>query len=449
LTTKEKQNLSVLIADRLVTIATPECVALAARLLHCAGNSNLFVGVDMQDAANPTRKFVGRGSLGTCNSRFCPFCNAKPSRRNRKIAEYIVRNQPKLPNHFWRFIVLTMPDDCLRHLSYLQQREIFYEAWVLFSQKNQWFDDTFTEGVIKTEESTYKIARAVAGNGYHNHGNLIAYSEKPHHLELKKNWTLCLKAVFKRFGITWVCPTKNGYANVYIKLIVAGKVSKNSKTHISEVDAIRYVCKYICKPSDWLDVPLSDLQELAEKSRFPRQFEVVGKFKKIAQQMEKPKFVPPVPFLINYRQHGTIWMLNTGGYIYDKSISLNFDHCKSCCDCHNSPVVASRTPSSWLSYSEQSLNLKNTVPRMSCSCNSPPPPPPPPPPPRRKSWFLRIKNREISVAAYKIELIQQFKDARDYRIKQLRENHPTAKFRLLNGFEFHGVDCSCGRCPII
>jgi hypothetical protein len=374
-----KQKLSNKMAQRLKGAPHNKIIeAIIYRLEKCNLNENLWVGEDLHTADGEC--FDGRGNLVSCGSRFCSQCVSMPSRRNAKIASYVL---DKLKHRDLRFVVLTMPDDALSHLSLLQQHRVFYKAWRLLTTKSKWWK-AFVRGVIRSNEFTAKLNRK---NLYHYHGNLLLDCLYLFHLTLKKEWAKYLKKSFKHFGIKWDCPTKNGLPDVYIKRIVA-KVN-DEKKEISREKVIAELCKYATKPQDWDNVPIEDIEEIVELERFPRMFEVLGSCKAIAKAI-RPK---PRQNVVN-EQDNYCSNLNAKTYVHTNFI---------------------------------------TVPKIDASSNHFGRPPPKP---RQKSWFRRLRDNEITIEQYKIE--HSFTILRTIRFRkiQLRQRYPFAIFQTLDGQSF-------------
>jgi hypothetical protein len=359
--------------------------AIIYRLEKCNEKQNLWVAEDLHTAEGEC--FPGRGTYSSCGSRFCSQCVSIPSRRNAKIANYIL---DKLKHRDLRFVVLTMPDDALSHLSLLQQHDVFYYAWRLLTKKSKWWK-AFVRGVIRSDEFTAKLNRK---NLYHYHGNLLLDCLYLFHLTLKKEWAKYLKKSFKHFGIKWDCPTKNGLPDVYIKRIVA-KVN-DEKKEISREKVISELCKYATKPQDWDNVPIEDIAEIIELGRFPRMFEVLGSCKAIAKEIRpKPQqnAVNSPESTINERDNFNS-NLNTDNYV------------------HTNFITVPKTPASSNHFGR------------------------PPPKPKQKSWFRRLQENEITLEQYKIEYSFTILRTIRFRKIQLRKKYPFATFQTLDGQSF-------------
>jgi hypothetical protein len=348
--------------------------ALILRLESCNPKENLWVGEDLHTADGEC--FNGRGNFFSCGSRFCSQCVSRPARQNAKIAGYAL---DKLKHRDLRFVVLTMPDDALSHLSLLQQHDVFYKAWRLLTTKSKWWKG-FVRGVIRSNEFTAELDRK---NLYHYHTNLLLDCPYLPHLTLKQEWTKYLKKSFKHFGIEWHCPTKNGFPDVYIKRIVS-KVN-DEKKEISREKVISELCKYATKPQDWDFVPIEDIAEIVKRERFPRMFEVLGSFSDV-----RPK---PRQNAVN-EQDNYCSNLNAKTYV------------------HTNPI---------------------TVPKIDATSNHFGRPPPKL---KQKSLFRRLRDNEITIKQYKIEFDFTAERTKRFRKIQLRQRYPFATFQTLDGQSF-------------
>jgi hypothetical protein len=381
-----KRQSSNKMVQRLKAVPDNEIIeAIIYRLEKCNEKHNLWVGEDLHTADGEC--FKARGHFSGCNSRFCSQCVSRPSRRNAKKAQYVLNRLNRLN---LRFIVLTMPDDALSHLSLLQQHDVFYHALTYLRKKSDWWKK-YVWGLIRNDEFTAELGRK---NLYHYHSNLLVHSRFLPHLTLKKEWAEALKAAFKHFGIKWDCPTANGLPNVYIKRIVS-KVN-DEKNEITIEKVIAELCKYATKPQDWDNVPIEDIEELAELEKFPDMFGSWGTCRTVAAEMNpKPqeKTVNPPESTINER--GNYYSnLNTDNYVHTDSISV--------------PKI----------YTKSGRFGK------------------PPPKSKQKSWFRQLRDKEITLSQFKIEHSNAVERAIRFRKIQLREKYPSAIFQTLDGQVF-------------
>jgi hypothetical protein len=381
-----KQKLSNKMAQRLKGASDDKIIeAIIYRLEKCNQNENLWVAEDLHTAEGEC--FNGRESLFSCGSRFCSQCVSRPARRNAKKTQYVLN---RLNHKDLRFVVLTMPDDSLSHLSLFQQHQVFYYALTYLRKKSKWWKK-YVRGVIRCDEFTVKLGRK---NLYHYHSNLLLHSRFLPHLILKKEWAEALKAAFKHFGIEWDCPTKNGLPNVYIKRIVANV--KDGEKEISREKVVSELCKYATKPADWDDVRIEDIEEFAQLEKFPDMFGSWGTCRIVAAEMNpKPRqnAVNSPESTTNEKDNFNL-NLNTDNYIYTNSISV--------------PKI----------YPESGHFGR------------------PPPKLKQKSWFRRLRDNEITINQYKIEFDFTVERTKRFRKIQLRQRYPFATFQTLDGQSF-------------
>ncbi len=383
-----KQKLSNRMAQRLKAASDNEIIqALAFRLEKCNQDENLWVAEDLH--TNDGECYPARGNLGSCRSRFCSQCVSKSARINAKIADYVFN---KLNRAYRRYVVLTMPDDSLSHLSLLKQRKVFYKAWDLLIESDWWRDNV--RGVVRCDEFTVKLGRK---NLYHYHSNLLLDCGFLAILRLRQQWAKYLKKsyeYYKHYDIEWDCPTKDGLPDVYIKRIVS-KVN-DEKKEISREKVISELCKYATKPQDWKDVPVEDIIEIAELPRFPRMFDLTGSCKTIAKGIRRkpPQNAVNSPENVVNEQDNYCSNLNHSTYV------------------HTKPLSVPKTPAS-----------SNYFGR-------------PPPKLKQKSLFRRLQDNEITLEQYKIEHSFSLERTKRFRKIQLRQRYPFATFQTLDGQSF-------------
>ena len=246
----------------------------ADKIWACCQKDNLYTADDLHNEETG-EMFDGRGQLWACNSRLCPVCVGKLSKRNRKIARHVIDNRKDvLVGTEWFFITLTMPDLSLKGLSLLECRSVINEAWRNF-QRSKWFKD-ISRGGIKSEEFTVGEYKQ-----YHYHLHLLAICRfritSNNFREIREVWTEYLKSVFeKRRNLKFECNTSDGLAVCHVQ-----KVWNKEK-------AILEICKYLTKSTDWAKTPPAQLAEIATIKRFPRMFEVFGVCKERAKEI-RPK----------------------------------------------------------------------------------------------------------------------------------------------------------------
>jgi hypothetical protein len=349
---------------------------LADRIFACSERENFFTAEDLH-SSETGELFNGKGSLWTCNSRICPTCIAKLSRRSRAISRYIHDNEKVLVGERWFFLTFTMPDLALMEFPLLLCRSVINQAWRKFS-RSAWFGRVIRGG-MKSEEFT-------VGNyqQYHYHIHSLAICQNRitsnHFVEIRREWTKALQFSFKKHDVEFKCETRDGLANVRVdKIYSKGKV-------ISEL------CKYFTKSDSWAKMPPEQLADIATVARFPRMFEVFGACKETARICEA----------------------NRKGKTFKEETSAN------------SPDVNSERESDGDAY----FNKKNITVRNSDSkivhLHSPPK--------KRLSW--RIRCRILSRSDWLKSLEEEISDCREYRKQQLKYRYAFATFQTLGGEKF-------------
>jgi hypothetical protein len=349
---------------------------LADRIFACSERENYFIAEDLH-STETGELFNGKGSLWACNSRICPTCVGKLSKRNRKISRYIYDNEKVLLGERWYFLTFTMPDLALREFPLLVCRAVINEAWRKFS-RSIWFEKVIRGG-MKSEEFT-------VGNfeQYHYHIHSLAICKNRitsnNFIEIRREWTKALRFAFKKLGIKFECNTKDGLANVNVERI------------FSKDRAILELCKYITKSDSWAKIPPEQLADIAAVERFPRMFEVFGACKETAKAMkpnqsEKTFTEPPNAENESVNQSVNV---NKDAYLDEKKITVR-----------NSGDV----------------NNESDAPKR-----------------KRKSW--RVRCRILPRAEWLKSLEQEVISCREYRMRQLRWKFAYATFRTLEGIEF-------------
>lgn len=327
-------------------------------------------------------KADGIGALWMCGSKLCSCCVSKPARKNRKLAEYVLDN---LKYSRRRFIVLTMPDKSLSGHSLDEQVQIINYAYRQMYRHSDYFKNT-VDGAIKTLEFTVDKRRT---NPYHVHINLIADASLISYTTLKEEWNKAIQIAFNQFGIA----SSESQAIIYIKQIVKRAIQKtDERKEINEQNALEKISRYITKPQNWAKLPISELAGIIGDRKFFRLFEVSGSCREIARAVRRssPKQRPV----------------------------------KATPDVSSFSTMAVVAPTS-------SVQLKNPfVPAVS------PHFPNPPPKRRKKSWYRRISDGDISLKDYKYELETDFVKARKFRTEQLRKKYFWVNFRTLDGIAF-------------
>jgi hypothetical protein len=243
---------------------------LADRIFQCAQRENDFTADDMHNAETG-ELYAGRGSLWSCNSRICPKCVAKLSRRNRRIARHVFDTEKVFVGEHWFFLTFTMPDLLLKEFPLLSCRAVINDAWRKFS-RSAWFAKVIRGG-MKSEEFT--VGRQ---DQYHYHIHSLAICRNritsDNFIEIRREWTKALKFSFKKHGVKFQCNTRDGYANVNVQKVY------NKRAAVMEL------CKYLTKSESWSKIPPEQLADIATVERFPRMFEVFGACKATAKGLQ-------------------------------------------------------------------------------------------------------------------------------------------------------------------
>jgi hypothetical protein len=349
---------------------------LADRICRCCGRENFFLATDLH-SSDTGELFDGKGSLWACNSRICPSCVAKLSKRNRKIARYVFENEKVFLGERWFFITLTQPDLLLKDFPLLFCRLVMNEAWRKFS-RSAWFIKVIRGG-MKSEEFTVGTF-----NQYHYHYHLLSICKNRitsnNFIEIRREWTKALKFAFKKHGLKFECETKDGLANVRVDRIY------NKEKVILEL------CKYLTKSESWAKIPPEQLADIATIERFPRMFELFGVCKETAKGM-KP----------NQSEKTLTDQANPEKEVVENNESVNKD----------------------AYFNKKKITVRNKSNEIELSR---------PPPRRKQSW--RVRCRILPRAEWLKSLEQEIISCREYRMKQLRHKFAFATFQTLDGQQF-------------
>jgi hypothetical protein len=256
--------------------------AHAGRIGKCSLKTNHYLATNLFDKNGEC--FDGYGSFWGCNSKFCQPCQKRAASGNQKSARQAIENtrMRKRVKHFcWaknkqitererlRTIVLTMPKikaACLLSLEILQR------AWSLLRKRDLWRD--YVTACVKSHEFTVRV-----DDSYHAHSHLIVGGFFiPEHL-LKAEWKYCVEKAFIEFGFDYAALTEH--------LVDSDKLNVQIKLVHSLDKALKEVCKYMTKNESWSQIPAVHLLELANVKRFPRMFDMGGRFRDTAKRFNK------------------------------------------------------------------------------------------------------------------------------------------------------------------
>jgi plasmid rolling circle replication initiator protein Rep len=353
----------------------PLMMAQAARIEKCNSNGNLFVGEDLHTLDGEL--YDGKGSLWACNSRLCPNCTGKLSKRSRRIIRYVFENQKLNVGENWYFVTFTMPNLNLKNISLPVIAEIMQTAWKRFSaletragKSPTWFQKTIRGG-FKNAEFTYT---ANDSYNYHLHSLIVAKSsiQRDGFVKIRQQWTKALEFAFTKFDVPFEVNTGDGLAVVNVQ-----KVSwQNREKTINEL------CKYVTKADSWSKIPIEQLETIVAVPRFWRMFESFGVCRQTARGMMK-KTVKTSE--------------NADNEFVNQSANVNEG-----------------------AY----LDTKNLINRRILERAKQ----------KRVAW--RIRAKEIPLWKYKMELNVEIEAVQQYRRWQLHQKYSFATFQTLDGQVF-------------
>jgi hypothetical protein len=248
-------------------------LALSARLYQCSLKSNHYLAEDLSDENGEC--FNGFGNLWGCASKLCHSCMTKAASRNRKLAREVLDNTKLIRREYFcyvkrksvveqeklRFVTLTMPKV---NLSCIQTLDLLKRAWELFRKLD--FTKNYFDGFVKSTEFTVRSDKT-----YHAHIHLLAVSFFIPEKLIKNFWLNCVRTAFKEKGLKFKA------SGVVVNLKMADENSVNE------------VCKYLTKSESWSEIPKAHLLEIANVRRFPRMFELTGRFGKVARRIKAQK----------------------------------------------------------------------------------------------------------------------------------------------------------------
>ncbi len=349
---------------------------LADRIFACAQRENFFLAEDLH-STDTGELFDGRGSLWACNSRICPTCVGRLSKRSRAISRHVFETEKLFLGERWFFLTFTMPDLALRELPLLLCRSVIFEAWRKFS-RSVWFGRVIRGG-MKSEEFTVGSFQQ-----YHYHIHSLAICKNRitsnDFVEIRREWTKALRFAFKKHNVKFECNTKDGLANVNVLRVY------------NKQRAILELCKYITKSESWAKIPPEQLAEIATVNRFPRMFEVFGACKETAKT-----------FLLNRRKKLLTGSLNAQNEVVNNNELLTDD----------------------AYLDKKKITVRNSDFRFQYTHA---------PPKKRQSW--RVRCRILPRLEWIKSLEEDIDRCREYRMKQLRHKYAFATFRTLSGEEF-------------
>jgi plasmid rolling circle replication initiator protein Rep len=371
-----KQNLA---GDTIAALCrssdNPLLMAQAVRIERCNSDDNLFVAEDLNTSDGELHD--GKGSLWACNSRLCPNCTGKLSRRSRKIIRFVMENQKLLTGENWYFVTFTMPNLNLKSLPLPVIAEIMQTAWKRFStletragRKPTWFQKTIRGG-FKNAEFTYTTNDVY---NYHLHSLFVARSriQDDGFVEIRESWTKALRFAFKKFDVELQINSKDGLAVVNVK-----KVEWTNREKV-----INELAKYVTKNDSWSKIPIDQLETIVAVPRFWRMFESFGVCRQTAREMREKT-------------------LKTSAIIENESVNQSANVNKD-------------------AYLDTKNLINSELPTYRKV--------------RRVAWRIRVK--EVPLWQYKIELSAEIEAVQRFRREQLQKKFSFATFQTLDGKVF-------------
>jgi hypothetical protein len=375
---KYKQSLARdVIAALCRSSGNPLMMAQAERIKKCCSDSNLFVGEDFHTSEGEL--FEGKGSLWACNSRLCPNCVGKLSKRNRRIIRYVIENQKLLVGENWYAVNFTMPNLDLKNVPLPFIAEIMQAAWKRFSsletrkdKKSNWFQNIIRGG-FKNCEFTYTENEIYH---YHLHTLLVAKSRigRDNFIEIRRQWTKALSFAFDKFGLELKINSRDGFANVFVE--------KKKFNAANREKTINELCKYVTKNESWTEIPIDQLETIVSVPRFWRMFESFGCCRETARKMNE----------------------NT----VKTSANAEFDNAGESANVNELAYV----------HKKETIN-RQTFERVKV---------------KRVAWRKRVK--EIPFWQYRMELADEIEEVQRFRKFQLQRKFEFATFQTLDGEVF-------------
>jgi hypothetical protein len=225
-----------------------EALAVADMLLAASRPENIYYAEDLHNADGEC--FDGYGSLNVCTSRLDPaYMKSSSSRAARRTEEALSRVRPQSGEHL-RLLTVTMPK---LDASFETTLRVLDDALVLL-KKRQWFTSQVRGAVIGTESTLGEL-----NDHFHAHAHMLAWSKWINWAELGNQWSSCLEAAARRHGVEMRFETEHNRAVVDVRLVTSKRRGKGT---VSIADAVREVCKYIVKGSDFEKLPVEQLVEV-------------------------------------------------------------------------------------------------------------------------------------------------------------------------------------------
>ena len=437
---------------------------------RCSDLDNVFVG-EIEDKEG--RPFSAIGHKSACGSRLCPSCLKLLQRRSQRrlvdVRDEFWKQTVREPGKFERFVTLTGPT--LQGMSLEATNRLYNLAFEKLNDRIFW--SSRVDACAKHVEFT------VNPRGYHTHIHLLIYGlymerdaieetrsrewrarrrdklaqqsmrivkdDLPPLGNLQAEWTSCLTEAARAFGreIEWnaspsyegwysrlpdsegevieLQPTTASAANVHVCFV--REKGRPSDGEIGLSSAVKELTKYLTKASSWSEVSDDQLVEIAEVRRWPRCFDLLGKWrgiKKSAIAVERPVLLlkagetweefckrvvraqaDPSSYVIAWDSLNASHSLYSASNDADASLDTDFIKRSGCDEATESPPRKL-----WLKAREPSL--MEIGESMSF-----------------KSWLTLVSIR--------------LANTRHVRRRQLEKQYPDAHFFCLDGSEFGGL----------
>lgn len=224
-----------------------DAAALAASdlLSESARPENIFTAEDL--SGSDGQLFDGHGSLTSAHTKLDPAYTAQASRRAQKrMVEHLNKCKPQAGERL-QLLTLTMPKTSA---GFELAMSLLRDALVLL-KKRQWFKRNVRGAVIGKE-----FTLGEKGEHWHAHAHILCWAKWIGWRELGEQWTDCLESAARRLGAEAIFAptTSHGRAVVDVKPITSKGLGIGTLTH---EEAVRRVCGYIVKGSDFSKVPQS------------------------------------------------------------------------------------------------------------------------------------------------------------------------------------------------
>ena len=241
-----------------------DALATADMIKASARPENIFHAEDLHNADGVL--FDGYGSLNFCSTRLDPAYMALSSRRARKRARVALDRCRPQSGEKLRLLTLTMP--VLSDLSFGQVISLLDAALVLL-KKRQWFKTQVRGAIIGVE-----FTLGQESDHWHVHAHMLAWSKWVKWIELREQWTACLRSAAGRLGLDFNMLTRDGLAVVDVRLVTAKRRTGRGTVGID--DAIQETCKYIVKGSQFEKLDARQLLEVERVLRGRPMIETFG-----------------------------------------------------------------------------------------------------------------------------------------------------------------------------